>query len=722
MEAVTKTVTSYSIPLDNMEAVQTAISENRLRKPPGAGRIILDRLALFNPLRCIRGRREFDKPNRSNMRLIEQSECAGELASFFTNIRKWRYLCIVFLVQITMNFNCALYSNGIKGIAHDFDVSDQAARAGAAVFLVTYGFGCELWAPWSEELGRWVILQMSLFLVNLSQLPVALAQNFTTVMVGRAVGGLCTAGGSITLGMVADMWDKEHHQKPVAFVVFSSVAGSVFGPIVGGFVEEHLHWRWCIWIQLLFGIFVQLMHFFLVPETRSTILMDQAARRRRKEAYKRDGSKLNIWGPNEVTPFRERFSWREIGITWYRPFRMLFTEGIVAILSLLSGFADALIFMFIQSFSIVYEQWHLTPIAIGLTFISFLVAYTVAWISFIPAINRNKKRRQKCPNNERIQFESRLEWLLFTAPGLPIGLLGFAFFSRGPKYGHWAISQIFVFFCGVANYAIYMATIDYMVTAYGPYAASATGGNGFARDILAGILTVPSLPLYQNLGFLRAGLLLFGLSVPLVGSIYLIYAWGHKMRKISPFAQSLESARSKGIPIEGPFIPGDGAYGSAAGSRRASFHQLSLFTALPSDSTTPTGKSSRQKRTVAPPAPIRSPLSGKSSINLVVDQQEHPALSRPKSSDSLCSVDAGHIAAAASAAVTEADRVVSQSSALIEESYPAIKYQLPPSSSPVRSVGSQRNIGPDEASVMALPGTPVTSPKSTPGPAAPSPV
>ena len=32
-----------------------------------------------------------------------------------------------------------------------------------------------------------------------------------------------------------------------------------------------------------------------------------------------------------------------------------------------------------------------------------------------------------------------------------------------------------------------MATIDYMVASYGPYSASATGGNALARDFLAGI-------------------------------------------------------------------------------------------------------------------------------------------------------------------------------------------------------------------------------------------
>ena len=39
-----------------------------------------------------------------------------------------------------------------------------------------------------------------------------------------------------------------------------------------------------------------------------------------------------------------------------------------------------------------------------------------------------------------------------------------------------------------------MATIDYMTAAYGPYASSATGGNGLARDFLAGISAMFATP------------------------------------------------------------------------------------------------------------------------------------------------------------------------------------------------------------------------------------
>lgn len=174
---------------------------------------------------------------------ITEDDCYSELGYSFSSWKKWYILTVIFWVQVSMNFNTSLYSNAVPGIAEEFEVSEQAARCGAMIFLVLYAFGCELWAPWSEEFGRWPILQLSLFLVNIWQLPVALAPNFASVMVGRALGGLSSAGGSVTLGMIADMWEADNQQYAVAYVVFSSVGGSVLGPIIGGFTEQYLDWR-----------------------------------------------------------------------------------------------------------------------------------------------------------------------------------------------------------------------------------------------------------------------------------------------------------------------------------------------------------------------------------------------------------------------------------------------------------------------------------------------
>lgn len=77
---------------------------------------------------------------------ITEEDCYEELGFCFPRWKKWMILSIVFTVQVSMNFNTSLYSNAVGGISEEFNVSEQAARLGAAIFLITYAFGCELWA------------------------------------------------------------------------------------------------------------------------------------------------------------------------------------------------------------------------------------------------------------------------------------------------------------------------------------------------------------------------------------------------------------------------------------------------------------------------------------------------------------------------------------------------------------------------------------------------
>ncbi|KAJ4404564.1 hypothetical protein N0V85_004852 [Neurospora sp. IMI 360204] len=488
--------------------------------------------------RNYRGDAQVQEGPRLDIRIeLKKNDAYDELPFSYSKSRKWMILTVIFLVQTSMNFNTSLYSNGLAGISEEFAISLQKARWGAAIFLITYAFGCELWAPWSEEFGRKKVLQASLFLVNIWSIPVALAPNFATILVCRALGGLSCAGGSVTLGMIADMYEPADQQVAVSYIVFSSVGGSVLGPIIGGFVETYLDWRWCIWIQLIFGVFVQVLHQVCVPETRCTIHLDEIAKKRRES-----GMAPNVYGPNELCPVHQRFSWKKLTKNWGRPFRMFVTEPIVLTFSLLSGFSDALVFMQIQSFVLVYNQWGFSKIQIGLAFIPIGLGYLIAWLSFLPAFKRNQRARDLKPHSEHAQYESRLWWLLWTAPCLPIGLIIFAWTCSGPPI-HWIGTMVGSAIIGIANYSIYMATIDYMICAYGPYSASATGGNGWARDFLAGVLTVPATPFVSNIGGKRhlaiANTILFAISLLLVAAVYLTYIYGPTLRKKSPYAQSL---------------------------------------------------------------------------------------------------------------------------------------------------------------------------------------
>lgn len=196
-----------------------------------------------------------DKDKPATTREDGKIEIKGEdnhdkLGYSFSPFRKWTILTVIFWVQVSMNFNTSIYANAVEPLTKAFTISGQAARVGQMIYLVAYAFGSELWAPWSEDLGRWPVLQLSLFLVNVWEIPCALAPNFSTIIGFRFLGGLSSAGGSVTLGLIADMWDADDQQYAVAYIVLSSVGGSVLGPIVGAFVQRWLSWHWNFWVQV----------------------------------------------------------------------------------------------------------------------------------------------------------------------------------------------------------------------------------------------------------------------------------------------------------------------------------------------------------------------------------------------------------------------------------------------------------------------------------------
>ncbi|KXJ88547.1 major facilitator superfamily domain-containing protein [Microdochium bolleyi] len=470
---------------------------------------------------------------------LKPGDVGEQLPFAYTRRKKWLILCVVFLVQVSMNFNTTLYSNGIPGIAAEFGVTAEDARWGAGAFLIAYAFGCELWAPWSEEFGRKIILAASLVLVNCFGVLASLAPNFGAIMAARVLGGLFTAGGSVTLAIITDMFthDDDDFQYATAFIVFSSVGGSIFGPVVGGYLEQYHHWRSTGWAQVIFGVAV-LGVYLLTPETRTTSVLDKIAKKQRKA-----DPACNIYGPGELK--QGKTDWAEVGRIWGRPFYMFLTEPIVLSLSLLSGFSDALIFMQVQAFGLIYARWGFNPAQVGLTFIPLFLGYVAAWFLFLPFYRRNMAARKADPSSEYAQYEQRLVPLLFMAPMLPLGLIIFAWTSGGPPL-HWSYNMIGSFFIGIANYAVYASTIEYMVRAYGAeYSASATGGNGWARDFLAGVLTVPAVPFYLNIGadiglnFQLASTILCGISLVLVVAVFGVYKWGATLRRRSRFAQAL---------------------------------------------------------------------------------------------------------------------------------------------------------------------------------------
>lgn len=120
-------------------------------------------------------------------RELKETDAPEILAYAWPTWKKWMYLSGVAAIQISMNYNTSVFPSAVTPLTEAFGIGAQEARTGQMIYLILYSFGCELWAPWSEEFGRWPILQLSMFLINIWQIPCALAPNWGTILVCRAL-------------------------------------------------------------------------------------------------------------------------------------------------------------------------------------------------------------------------------------------------------------------------------------------------------------------------------------------------------------------------------------------------------------------------------------------------------------------------------------------------------------------------------------------------------
>jgi EmrB/QacA subfamily drug resistance transporter len=122
-------------------------------------------------------------------------------------------------------------------------------------YLLTSTVTVPLWGKLSDLHGRrpFYLIGMGLFL--LGSVACGLARSMTELVLYRALQGL-GAGALLPLGLtiIGEIYPLEERAKMQG--LFSGVWGvaSVVGPFLGGFLTDHLSWRWVFFINLPVGL------------------------------------------------------------------------------------------------------------------------------------------------------------------------------------------------------------------------------------------------------------------------------------------------------------------------------------------------------------------------------------------------------------------------------------------------------------------------------------
>ncbi|KAI9714214.1 MAG: hypothetical protein M1812_006435 [Candelaria pacifica] len=155
----------------------------------------------------------------------------------------------------------------------------EAFWAGTS-FLLTSTVFQPSFASFSHIFGRKPLVLVALAFFTVGAIVAAVANNFTTLLVGRSLQGI-GGGGILVLTeiIVTDLVPLRLRGQWFGFISMMWAIGSVSGPIVGGAFAQNVSWRWIFWINLPFaGVGLFMILAFLSLNFKPTSLIQQLKR------------------------------------------------------------------------------------------------------------------------------------------------------------------------------------------------------------------------------------------------------------------------------------------------------------------------------------------------------------------------------------------------------------------------------------------------------------
>ncbi|KAI9692726.1 MAG: hypothetical protein M1820_009431 [Bogoriella megaspora] len=361
--------------------------------------------------------------------------------------RIWQ-LANVAMLGWLVTFATSVYTPGYPQVAERFGVSGTAAILGLSLFTFGLGFGPVLGAPLSETFGRHIVYQSSLLVFMLFTLGAGFAQSYGTLVACRFLAGM--VGGPVLAvggGSIADLFPIHIRGTAAAFFLYAPFLGPALGPIIGGFVAQYENWRWTQWVILFAGVPIFLAT-FTISETYQKIIVKRLAKKQGKPdpiLEPKGGAWLKIM----------------VTVTLLRPLHMLFTEPIVAALSIYTAFAFAVLFSFFAAFPVVFGGiYSFDRSQTGLTFIAIGLGVTLGLLTNI-AIDRKVYlkiyRRTRAEGGSMVPPEHRLYAAMMGSFGISIGLFWFAWTARHSV--HWISPVIAAIPFAWGNLCVFVSTL-----------------------------------------------------------------------------------------------------------------------------------------------------------------------------------------------------------------------------------------------------------------------
>lgn len=341
--------------------------------------------------------------------------------SEYTNPQKWPRFRKDLMVTLSCiataatAYTAGSYSPPANLIAAELGTTRIGALCGVTTFCMGFALAPMVLAPFSEVKGRYPVFVLSGMLFTLFQAVCGLVHSLAGMLIARFMTGV---GGSVFStvvgGVIADMFEKEERNTPMALFSGSVLVGTGLGPLCAAVMtqrwgDQGQKWKWIFWHQVIFDSGLMVAIAVLFKESRGCVLLSRRVKKLNTWYEELEANGIyGVWvedqrstgsagvlettaDPEKQAPVshtrlrRIRWVTKEdeqrgslasmVTTSLVRPFHLLFTEPIVFFFSLWVSFAWAILYLTFGSIPLVFQrQYNFTLEQSGYVFLAMIVS------------------------------------------------------------------------------------------------------------------------------------------------------------------------------------------------------------------------------------------------------------------------------------------------------------------------------------------------------------
>lgn len=444
-------------------------------------------------------------------------------------LHKWVIAIIMAVTSFCVTCISASWSMASDNVIEHFGISHEVSILGISLYVFGLGLGGIFLSPISEFHGRKITYILSMFFSFAFQCLTAFCPNIGAMLFGRYMSGFFgSAFMSVAAGSLSDVFSKEEIAKPLLLYTISPFVGPGVAPLISGFINSHLYFRWTFYVMLIFtGVLLILITVF-VPETYQPVLLRKKAQRLRKET-----GDSRFYAPIEKV---DTTLFDSVVLSCKKPLLLIFKDYMTLSLCFYTGFTLAIVYLFFIAIPYIYRTvFHFSLQSQGLAFLGLIIGMALTSLS-TPSLFDKQYRRLVERNGGVHKPEFKFLPLMAGVFVVPIGLFIIAWTSY--SHLHWIGPIIGSAIFGGGTVLVFNGVFAYTVDAYRLYAASAMATNTFVRCTMSGVFPLFGLQMYEHMGIHWATTLLALFGCLLIPIPFVLFKYGELLRSKSSYTWS----------------------------------------------------------------------------------------------------------------------------------------------------------------------------------------